>query len=402
MLKHGLSGLFFIGSAIFCLDLGHAQTNPTPVEVLANTLNSVQANPQPFSTTPTPANRAAPAAGTGASGGTGANAPAGPTPTSPSSNLGGKYEEHQSICRMNEYDLVKDFSDDLKKRRIDLIKTKLKTESAELRPKTQIRLIKEYLDQKNNLAASALIQEMKQQKLNGFENEYLNSLAALSENRTSVARQILNKLSLEKENTSNVELLRSLAEVYTTESNYYEAGTLYEDLNALTKNAYLPQLCEVMTLNAMNADAERICLQASNRFPQNPFPPLFQGVTYRERLDLKQAESFFKKSISIKPTEMGHTCLAELNFMNKKFAEAASEYKKALEVTATSHRALLGLAWTELQTKNYNSSIEAFKKACKLNSKNEIEVRKAFKYLSDEKIAEAPRFIEAANSCSGS
>ncbi|AGH96741.1 tetratricopeptide repeat protein [Pseudobdellovibrio exovorus] len=401
MLKHGLSGLFFIASALFCLDLGHAQTAQSPVEALANALSTVQPIPPPAATTPPPANNSGNPAG-GASGGAGANAPAGPTPTTPSSNLGGKYEEHQSICRMNEYDLVKDFSDDLKKRRVELIKTKLKNESNEQRVKTQIRLIKEYLDQKNNLAAGALIQEMKQQKLSGFDNEYVNSLAALSENRISVARQILNKMSLEKENASNVELLRSLAEVYIAESNYYEASTLYEDLNALTKNAYLPQLCEVMTLNTMNAEAERICLQASSRFPQNPFPPIFQGITHRERLDLKQAESLFKKSIAIKPTEMGHSCLAEINFMNKKFTEAASEYKKALEVTPTSNRALLGLAWTEIQSKNYTEAIEAFKKACKLNSKNEVEIRKAFKYLNDEKIAEAPRFIEAVNSCSGS
>lgn len=389
MNKHNLSGIFFAACTLLCLNIGQAQTTTPPTEVLTNTLNSIQPIPPtaaPIGTQP------AGAAGTPATG---------PTPTSPTSNIVGKYEEHQSICRLNEYDQVKDFSKELKERRVALLQNRLKADTAQQKPKTQLRLIKEYLDQKDTKNALALIQEMKKQKLNAYDNEFLNALAAIAENRISTARQTLNKMSLETENASNVELLRTLAELYMTEENFYEASTLYEDLNALTKNSYLPQQCESLVLNTMNADAEKVCLQAANRFPKNPFPHIYIGITHRERMDFKKAGEAFKKSLSIQPTEMGHTCMAELNFMNKNYPEAVKEYKKAVELNPNSNRAILGLAWTEVQTKNFTEALAAFQKSCKISSKNEMEVRKAYKILNDEKDPNAPRFAEVVNRCSG-
>lgn len=378
----------------FCLNLSHAQTDPN--QVLTNALGSVQpANPPAATTPPT-----APATGA-----TSATPPAAPGVTAPRAPYvgepiaaEGKYEEYQSICRLNEYDKVKDFSDSLKQKRVALLEKKIAQEKSE-KVRATLRLIKEYLDQENSAKARQLATELKSQTLNDFENNYLNALIALSENKIRDARVILTNLTQIQGNQDNTELLRTLAEVYIDENNFYEASTIYEDLNKSTKNSYLPQLCETLVLNSHNSEGEKMCLLASKKFPQNPLPLVYVGISYRERLDNNKAVDFFQRSIKIKPTEIGHSCLAEIHYMNQNFSASISEFQKALQVNSKSGRAQLGLAWAQLKNKNYENSIDSFKQACRLNARYEIEMRKAFKSLSAEKIPIASRFIESAESC---
>ena len=374
MLEHRLSSIIFLIGFFLCLSMSHAQTNPTTV--LTNTLGSIQPTPPP------------------------AGDPL-LDPNAPSLvDLSGKYEEHQSICRQNEYDLPKYYSEELKKKRVDLLLNKLaKPGSEEI--KIKFRLAKEYLDQGQSNNARELLQGLKEKKLSNYDNDFLNALLALSDNKVSEARGILNKLSLDEKNTKNIELLRILAETYTAEKNYYEASTLYEDLNTLYKNNFLVQLCEVTVLNTMNAEGEKVCLRAAQVFSESPFPPIFIGIAHRERLDLKKAESYFRKSLKVKATEMASTCLAEIHYIGEKYEFAAKEFERAASINPRSIRALLGRAWSDLKAKNYDASLAAFKLACKQNGRYEIELRKAFKSLSADKIPQANQFIQAANLCGG-
>ena len=192
-----------------------------------------------------------------------------------------------------------------------------------------------------------------------------------------------------------------MAEAYAADNNFYEAGTIYEDLNKQHNGKYLVEQCEAMVSNSLNADGEKICVEAAAKFPENPFPFLYTGVTHRERENLATATSFFKKSMKIKPTEMGATCLAETFFIQKKFVEAADAFSQSLAVNPSSARATLGMAWSYLKSKNYDASLDAFRKACHLSTRYQSEIRKAFKFLSEEKIVSARKFLELAESCGG-
>lgn len=373
MPKHGISAILPLLITFFCLNLSQAQTDPHADHPMPNPLSQVLPT---ISGAPT---------------------------TQPASldNSGrpitsGKYEEYQSICRLNEYDTVKYYPNDLKKRRVDFLKEKISLKS-ENTIKLKLRLLKEYIDQDNRVSAKSLIDAFKNEKIPSFDSAILNALIVFSEKNYSSAITLLNKLL--NENQKNVEVLHFLAEVYIKIENYYEASMIYEDLNKLTNNAYLIQLCENMILNSANADAEKICQQAANKFPDSPFPLVYEGISYREREEHKKAMLAFKKSISIKPTEMGHVCLAEGHYMKNDYAAAIEEFKKASTINSASIRAILGLAWTQLKLKNNTDALEAFKKACYINGKYESEIRKAAKALTVDKISDAKLFIQAAGTC---
>ena len=365
MPKHRISAILPLLITFFCLNLSQAQTDPHSEAAapgpLSQVLPSVSGIPtaQPVSLD-------------------GSSKPA----------ASGKYEEYQSICRLNEYDIIKYYPDDLKKRRVDLLKEKISTKS-ENTIKLKLRLLKEHIDQDDNTSARPLI--------DALDNNILNALIVFSEKNYSSSRTILNKLL--NENQNNIEVLRFLAEVYMKVGNYYEASTIYEDLNKLTSNSYLIQLCEHMVLNSANADAEDVCQLAANKFPDNPFPLIYAGVSYREREEHKKAMIAFRKAIKIKPTEMGYVCLAETHYMKGDFSTAIEQFKKASIINSASVRAILGLAWTQLKLKNNTDALDAFKKACYINGKYESEIRKAAKALTADKISDAKLFIQATEAC---
>lgn len=311
----------------------------------------------------------------------------------------GKYEEYQSICRENEYDVVGHYSEGLRNKRVTFLKEKIAS-AGESAIKYELRLAKEYLDQYEADEFNLLTKQLKSRKLSKEDNQYLNALISYSTGKISSARKTLVDLvKEEKGNLNNIEALQLLAEIYSAEGNYFEATAVYEDLNSFTKNAYLAQQCETMILNSLNAEGEVVCRKAVEKFPDNPFPNIFMGVGFREREDFKKANVAFKKSIAIKPTEMGYTCLAELHFMKNNFTDASEYFKKSLAINSDSERAYLGLAWTYLKSKKYSESIKNFVAACKINGQHQVEIKRAFKELSSQKISEANEFIKVANSC---
>ncbi|MEQ1723223.1 MAG: hypothetical protein ABL930_08595 [Pseudobdellovibrio sp.] len=308
----------------------------------------------------------------------------------------GKYEEYQSVCRANEYDTVRYFSSDLKKKRSDLLKERI-NEAGDDSTKTTLRLIKELIDQGEAKEARTYVDILKKKKLSNFDNSYLNALVSISTENYATARVTLTKLL--EDDQKNQEILRLLAEVFTALHNYYEASAIYEDLNSFTNNSYLIQQCETLILNSLNADGEKVCLKAAKKFPESPLPHIYIGISYRERENHKQALLAFKKAVNIKPTEMGTTCLAEQYFIKQDYSNAAIQFEQSSALNPESIRAQLGLAWTQIKTKQFAESLKAFKKVCAINSKYEIELRKAFKILSADKIPDAKKFIQAAESC---
>ncbi len=362
----------------FRLILSHAQTNATG----GSQFPAVPLNPGVLGqTTPTIQS----------------NAAFGISRDSTNANLnGGKYQEYQSLCRLNEYDIVKFYNTEIKQKRIELLKEKI-AGAGEDTTKLKFRLIKEYIDQDQPSAIKPIADTLKKQKLSDYENNFLNGLIFTAEKNYSAAISALNRAL--SENKSNVEALQLLGEIYMLVGNYYEAGTIYEDLNKISENAYLVQLCETTVLNSLNAEAEKICSQASTKFPDNPFPVIYKGISHREREEAKRALFAFQKAVGLKPTEMGYVCLAEAYFMKGSLTEAAENFKNGVDMVSRSVRAILGLAWTQLKLKNYSESVAAFKKACKINVKYEADLRKAVKVLVDEKSREIKLFTEAADSC---
>lgn len=423
LLKITLLTLFIVLS---CLKLSHAQTNLNTTAVIIDPKSGlptaqIQAPvnqlilPSSSVPTPAPAVISAPPAATLPAGNTplGTTAPGGSTSTvnPPDVNINtnnllnpspaeGKYSEYQSICRTREFDdilfksteEISAYKENLKNDLNNILKTEIK----KILP-VHFDLLRSYLKVNDKEGYESFHNQLKDKILTEQEKLRLNAFNFFSKKNYSEARKALLKaLNGDEKNES---ILTFLAEIYQIENNFYESNAIYEDLNKFTKNKYLPELCESTVLNSLNAEGEKICMQAARKFRQNPFPLIYAGISNRERLENKRATAYFKLSQKIKPTEMSHICLAEMALIDKDIASAIVLFKESTAFAPRSVRTWLGLASAQMQARQYEPALDSLQKACALNRRFEIEVRKAYKKLIEDKIPIADKYMKLAQTC---
>ena len=305
-----------------------------------------------------------------------------------------------SICRTHEYDKLQYQSKEIYNAKIAELNKTADSFMKQTGEKALVDLFKimhafisiDDIADFNKIAAS-----LKQRNLSEADAAVFAALTAYSKKNYREARKNFLK-SLEKDE-KNIFKLTTLAEVYVYENNFYEASAIYEDLNKDSKNAYLAQYCESLVLNSLNADGEKACMEAIKKFPDNPFPLIYAGISHRERQNLKLAREFFEKANKVRQTEMGNICLAELSLMENKPDDAVRFFKESFDKSPSSQRAIVALAWTQIKIHDYVGALESFKKACLLNGRFEIEVRKAYKKVIEAKYSGSEGFMSLAKTC---
>ena len=130
-----------------------------------------------------------------------------PTPIPVPVPITGKYEEYQSICRSNEYDILAFYSEQLKEQRITLIKNHILKSPTTV--SYSLRLLKELADQKKLKELQVAMTELKSKKLSGSEQNMADAILAFAKKDKKGARDRLN--SVLKENSKNIEALKLLA-----------------------------------------------------------------------------------------------------------------------------------------------------------------------------------------------
>lgn len=361
-----LKSILFSLSLLLCLNLSHAQTTEAPPALPSGTIPAITTPPAPSSE------------------------PLGSMKSAP-----GKYEEYQSICRKNEYDHIVNLKVETKMKRIQLLQSKLK--SGKEISKIKLRLLKEWIDQHKLVEASETYADLKNMKLTVSENQLADAYNAYAQKKFKVAQDILVKLIATE--IKNVEIAKFLAEIYKEQNNYFEAAQIYDDLNKQTSGGYFDLLCESLVLDSHHADGEKACKKATQEKPENPYPLIYLGVSSREKELRPEALDYFTRSLKLKDTEMGLTCLAEVYYMSSRFGESAETFKKSLALTPTSVRALIGLAWAQLKDKNLAEALVTFKKVCHIDKKLDVELRKAYKYLASQNSPDAKKLIDLTQTC---
>lgn len=402
-----------------CLNVSQAQQaappaggtlgpSPAPSPVAPQTPTPAQAPslpaPAPAVTPPT----AAPAATVPATnGGAATNILSQPGAVNPNAILNldkvttGKFAEHMSICRSREFDKIQYRSQELLQAKLKELdgKTEALLAAESIDPRQAFVLLNDLLEYDSMTNFDQLVSNLRLRKLGATDTHRLNAYAAYSKHNYREAITHFQSVIDEEKGGIDEFSLRVMAEIYAKESNYYEAATIYEDLNKLRKDRYLRELCESMVLNSLNADGESTCLSAATKYPSDPFPLIYAGITYRERENLKRARDLFRRANNIKATEMGNVCIAELSLMENKIDDAVKYFKLSVAQSPRSARAVLGLAWAQIKALNFDEALGTFKQACRLNPKYEVEVRKAYKKLTEDKVPDAERFMKLATSC---
>lgn len=307
----------------------------------------------------------------------------------------GKYEEYQSICRTNDFDLTFYLSSELKNKRINLLKEKIKTGKDEV--KLRLRLLKELIDQRKPEEANQIYGEIKAQKLSSNENSFADGYLDFMNKKWKSAQTHLEKIAASE--PKNTEALKLLAETYKEQKNFFEAAQVYHDLNKLHSGGYYDQLCPTLILDSHHADGEKACQKAILEKPKDPYPLIYLGISSREKEKTKDAINYFNRSIEVKKTEMALTCIGEIYYIENKFTQAIDYFNQSVAHAPHSSRALVGLAWSQLKNKNVDEALASFKKMCALDRKLVIEMRKAYKVLTAQNSPEAKKFIDQMTAC---
>jgi tetratricopeptide (TPR) repeat protein len=379
-------------SSFVCLKMSHAQSDDIPSPPLAPAVNTVP-SPTPAAPPVLP-NPSVPAVRS--------------TVVDPSAILNvdntvtGKFEEHLSICRNREYDKLKYQS-------AQLFQAKQKTiaEQTDQLIKGGIAnldqafdLLKEQIDYDNIKDFYILSTALKQKKLSVVDLNKLNGFISYSKNNFRESETYFQKILNDDKHRNDEFVLKVMGEVYLASGNFFEATSIYEDLNKVKSNKYLPEMCEAMVMNSLNSDGETICLMATRIAPKSPYPLIYAGISHRERQNFKRARDLFIRANNLKATEMGNVCIAELSMLDNKFDDAVKYFKLSVIQSPLSPRAVLGLAWAQMKALNYKDAIETFRQACRINPRYEVEIRKAYKKLVDDKSPEADKFMKVATNCS--
>lgn len=317
-----------------------------------------------------------------------------PTQITAPTPITGKYEEFQSVCRTNDYDTLAYYNDQLKEQRINLIKNHIAKSPTNI--SYSLRLLKELADQKKLKDLQTAMIDLKTKKLSITEQHIADATLAFAKKDKKTARDHLNAVL--SEYPKNIEALNLLAEVYLNDKNYFESASIYFDLKKITNKNYDEALCESYTLDDHYAEAEDYCFKEIGK-NKSPFASIYLGIASREQKKFKEAKKYFKNSLKTKETEMGYVCLGEMFDMEKNYSEAADSFKKALEVVPKSDRAHVALAWAYFKDRKRSEASEQFQKACALNSKIIVEVRKAIKTLIDEKSDSIAAYAHVLKKC---
>lgn len=307
----------------------------------------------------------------------------------------GKYEEYQSVCRENLFDLPSFFDEETQQKRIDELKEKIKTDKNPTSFK--IKLLKEYIDQGKKLEVEQQFAAIKAEKKNDTAVKIAEALMSWYRQEVNRAETGLSKIVIE--NPKDFQALELLAEMYKSNQKYFEAASAYLDLVKLTKNNFDLQLCEIHTLDSQHTEAEKYCKKANQAFSKNPYPYIYLGISEREKLNLDQAVANFKSSLRRQQTEMAFVCIGEIYFIKQKFGGAIEAFKRAIKISPNSSRAILAIAWAQIKEKKLMEALESFKLACKLNRNVAVDMRRAYKVLNEEKSPEARLFAEYSQKC---
>ena len=261
----------------------------------------------------------------------------------------------------------------------------------------QLRLLKEFIDQRKTNEANEIYANIKKLDLSDDESNLADGYIYFFQKKYKKAQSLVEKIVTS--DPRNIEIAKFLGEIYRGENNFFEAASVYNDLNKKFSGGYYDLLCEVLILDSHHADGMKACKKAQLEKPTNPYPLIYMGISSREKEGSKDTYRYFMDSLSVKQTEMARTCLAELYFIDRDYKSAIEHYKKALESSPQSLRALSGLGWAELQNKNNDAALQSFKKLCQMDHKYVAELRKAYKILTAQNSPEAKRFAENIQSC---
>ncbi|MNJ91137.1 formate-dependent nitrite reductase complex subunit NrfG [compost metagenome] len=185
--------------------------------------------------------------------------------------------------------------------------------------------------------------------------------------------------------------------------NWYELRIIYQDMidNLGSRPLYLSKLCEINSKDNTNEAAITSCKDAILKDGTIADNHVYLGMAQKNIGDLDAATVTLKKAADRFPqSELAQYQYGKTLEDKKNYIDAMKVYKVGTEADPKSARAWLGLAMTSFEIRKYEVALEAYRRACKFDSKNAVAFRRATTALRNTRNAEwIDRFESASENC---
>ncbi len=174
------------------------------------------------------------------------------------------------------------------------------------------------------------------------------------------------------------------AKLYEKKKNLYELRILYQDMveKLGEKAIYIAKLCEISTQEGLYELSEKYCARGIQMNPKEPKNYISMGLTLKERGQDDAAKRYLRQAAESFPqsTEAQMTFGQYLE-KDKNFVEAFKYYQRATIADAKNLAALTSFGLAAIEIQKYAESLEAFRKACKLDRGSILKMRQAASVL---------------------
>lgn len=186
--------------------------------------------------------------------------------------------------------------------------------------------------------------------------------------------------------------------------NRYEIRLTIQDLIKINgeKPEYILELCRINTLDGFHDLAVKYCKEGIRKSPEAPENYLFLAYLDKTLGNINSLVRLLKYSIKKFPqVDFVITSYGITLFEQKDFGSAEKYFKKAIELNSESFDAQIGLALSGFESKDYDVSAQAYKKACAIEPYKTVrELKKSTNSLRHNSIAKwSDEFETILESC---
>lgn len=194
-----------------------------------------------------------------------------------------------------------------------------------------------------------------------------------------------------------------LLKVFEARKNRYESRVVYADMvKAFGEDSQAYSgLCRLYTEDNLSESSIESCRKAISIDPKIPDNHVYLGMSYKYLKDMAQAQRILNKAAKSFPdSELALWASAQLADEMKNWESARLYYRKCVKADPRSSRCYKRLAMITFSLKEYQDSLEAFKRACELDRTTYTEIRNVTSQLrisNDEEWKD--KFQDASDKC---
>lgn len=206
-----------------------------------------------------------------------------------------------------------------------------------------------------------------------------------------------------EKNSGDLASFEGMGIAYERSNNTQDARAVFEDLleRGGPRPFYLAALCRIYSEDGFLSRAVELCEKAIERNPQDPVNYVHLARAHQDLDEKEKSERVLNRAADRFPaSEPILTMAGRAQLAKKDVVTARKHFARAIEIDPKSAQAHLGMAETALELQRYEDSIRSFMRACRLDRKLHVDMRRAaFKVRDRGETKWYAKFQDALSDC---